>query len=431
MTLKNKSLTLCVLSLLIILLLLLAAGVAADAAPGVSWNSRAGVAFDRHESGQTLLDYDLIGLGANWAYDFYTERYPRKQEGLEYVQMIWRPANDAVQIAGATGAAVVNPGSIWMVGNECDNGGQCALTPDQYAIGYHAHYTAIKASDPTALIFAGGITQPTPIRLRWLDAVLVAYQNRYGVPLPADGWHIHMYILPEACDWGVGMPVGLSNAGDAFDCSYGDRHAELAVFVSRLADFRLWMRLNGYQQTPLIVSEYGVLLGPEHGYSEQRVADYLRDTFAYMGTATDTANGYQADDNRLVQRWAWFSVNYRPFPGTALFDFYNKTLTIIGRAYATTVAQKPAGGTPTAEPATRTPTATTTVEPTAVVQPTATATPLPPTSTDQPTATATTEPTNTPEPTFTIEPTAPSGEAPTGETGSEPRRRLYLPLVTR
>jgi hypothetical protein len=417
MTVKTRLIPVAV-GLLTLLVLLLAVSAAADAAPAVSWNSRAGVAFDRHESGQRLLDYDLLGIGAGWAYDFYVERYPRKQEGLLYTQTIWRPVESPNGIANVTGAAVVNPGAVWFVGNECDHTGQCALTPDQYAQGYHAYYSAIKAVDSTAVILAGGISQPTPIRLRWLDAVLAAYATRYGAPLPADGWHIHMYILPEKCSWGVGIPVGLSDAGDAFDCSYKERHAELAVFKSRLADFRLWMRLNGYQQSPLVISEYGILLGPEHGYHEQRIADYLRDTFAYMATATDTVAGYEADGYRIVQRWAWFSVNYKPFPWSALFDPYNKTLSALGRAYATAVAALTP--TPTFVPsATVTPSAT----------PTATAT-----ATDVPSATptATVTPSATPTTALTLDPCklTPGGcQEPTDEQGGGEPSRLYLPLI--
>lgn len=387
----------------------------AGATPAVSWNSRAGVAFDRAESGDNVLDYDVASIGATWFYDFTNQRAPRKPQGIEYVQTVWRPGTHA---GDASGAAVANPGSTWLIGNECDHDGQCGLTPEQYAIGYHAHYYAIKAADPTALIFAGGITQPTPIRLRWLDAALAAYQERYGEPLPADGWHVHLYILPENCPWGVGIPVGLSNIGDAFDCSYGDRHAEFRVFASRLADFRLWMRLNGYQERPLIVSEYGVLLGPEHGYHEQRVADYLKATFAHMATAADV-DGYAADSYRLVQRWAWFSVNYRPFLSTALFDPYNKTVTSVGRAYATAVAP------PTATPTqTSTPTPTTTPvpsnTPTPTTTPTVSSTPTPP-----PTSTSTA--TTTPDPCKST----PGGcSEPTSEDGGEPAL-LYLPITSR
>lgn len=396
----------------------------AGAAPAVSWNSRYGVAFDRFESGDNVLDYDIKALGVQWFYDFGAQRAPRRPDGVEYVQMVWRPTSNPTQLAANTGAAVANPGSAWLIGNECDNAGQCALTPEQYAAGYHDHYYAIKASDPTALIFAGGVTQPTPIRLRWLDAMLAAYQARYGEPLPADGWHVHLYILPEACGWGVGIPVGLSNAGDAFDCSYGDRHADLKTFISRLADFRLWMRLNGHQSKPLIVSEYGVLLGPEHGYHTQRVADYLKATFDHMEIITDTASGLPADDYRLVQRWAWFSVNYRPFPSTALFDPYNKTTTAIGAAYATTVAGRLSS----------IPTATATLLPTATATSTATATPTPTaTSTATPAPSAT--PAMTPTATHAATPDpcklSPGGcGEPTNEQDArEPLRRLYLPLI--
>ena len=57
-------------------------------------------------------------------------------------------------------------------------------------------------------------------------------------------------------------------------------------------------------------------------------------TFDYMLTAKDSRLGYAADDNRLVQRWAWFSLNPYDTEYTYLYNSQTKQLTEQGRAFA-------------------------------------------------------------------------------------------------
>jgi hypothetical protein len=59
-------------------------------------------------------------------------------------------------------------------------------------------------------VAAGRIVQPTSLRLRYVDAVLAAYQQLYGAPMPVDVWHIHNYALrEERSEWGAEIPLGL------------------------------------------------------------------------------------------------------------------------------------------------------------------------------------------------------------------------------
>jgi hypothetical protein len=67
----------------------------------------------------------------------------------------------------------------------------------------------------------------------------------------------------------------------------------------------------------------------------------MRGTFDYLSTATDGEIGYPADGNRLVQRWAWYSLNDKRFEGyttfSHLFDPYTNEITPLGldfEAYA-------------------------------------------------------------------------------------------------
>jgi len=70
------------------------------------------------------------------------------------------------------------------------------------------------------------------------------------------------------------------------------------------------MKDRGQQDKPLIVSEYGVLYShiPEV-QTAQQVQDWMIGTFDYFLNTKDCSLGTVADKCRLVQRWAWYSLN--------------------------------------------------------------------------------------------------------------------------
>jgi hypothetical protein len=104
----------------------------------------------------------------------------------------------------------------------------------------------------------------------------------------------------------------------------------LDIFQDRIVQFRQWMRDRGYRDTPLIISEHGTLL-PYYDpgtlyydsggdpFDEARARDFMYDTFDFLLTASDPNLGYAADENRLVQRWLWYSLDDVSYGG-ALFD---------------------------------------------------------------------------------------------------------------
>lgn len=273
----------------------------------------AGVALDRSVTKDLASDYDMAGIGARWYYDYYP--YGNGDAGIERANMIYRPAVGGVDSARKYAAAAI-PGSVWFIGNEPDGAGQGNQTPQEYAAGYKAIYAAIKDVDSAARIYAGGISTVSPLRLAWLDAMLTAY----GEPFPADGWHIHPYILPEACGWGLGYPVGIDpSVAVGRSCSYADRHADYSAFVQQIDMFTEWAVDRGLDR-PIIVSEYGVLMAEGHGYDQRTINDYLFATTMYM------------HNNPRIERYAWFSVNFDPLPGQ-LFDRTTKQPTALGEAY--------------------------------------------------------------------------------------------------
>lgn len=220
-------------------------------------------------------------------------------------------------------------GMIYVLGNEVDrpsipvNGVEVALQddelPEDYAVIYHDMYEHIKSLDPTASVVPAGIVQPTDLRLEYLDKVLEAYQTFYGEPMPVDAWHVHNMILNEGAypAWGAGIPPG-SDATRGLVLAL-DQNDNMNLFRQQIVDFRQWMADNGYRDTPLVIYEYGILLPEIFGYPVDRVNAFMTATFDYMLTATDDEIGYPADGNRLVQQWAWYSLNdreYNPEPGS-------------------------------------------------------------------------------------------------------------------
>ena len=189
-------------------------------------------------------------------------------------------------------------------------------------------------------VAVGGIVQPTPLRLQYLDLVLSNYRQRYdGVEMPVDIWTIHAFILNEQnCDppcpqencWGADIPPGISACtGETFTIQQND---DLTIFKGFIERFRQWMADNGYQDRPLLVTEFGVLMWPEYGFDPPRVNAFMNGTFDYLSAATGPF-GYAADKRRLVQGWAWYSLTDTDYNGW-LFDPSTRARTVIGDNFA-------------------------------------------------------------------------------------------------
>lgn len=221
-----------------------------------------------------------------------------------------------------------SPGTLWVIGNEMDRrdfdgGGQDEMLPEYYAVVYHDLYSLIKAADPTAKVAIGGIIQSTPSRINYLDKIWGSYWSRYGTEMPVDVWNVHNFIFKEACDdYGADVPPGWS---DCYGVIYDDhKHNDMYIFTTQIQIFRQWMKDHGQQQKPLIVSEYGIVYrhaGMEH---LSLVQTFMTQTFDYFMNAKDCNLGYAADECRLVQRWAWYSLddNHTDASGQPYFNIY-------------------------------------------------------------------------------------------------------------
>lgn len=276
--------------------------------------------------------------GAGWWYDWRVRPNVGGSRG-EYWQMIrlWNCVlNPAVEVFVAE--AKRRPGQTWIIGNEPDVVEQDNVSAECVADLYHQAYTALKAADPRAKVAMGGVVQASPLRLKYLDRAVDYYQSKYQRPLPVDIWTMHAYILrEEKGNWGAGIPTGLADTtGWLIEPA---AHADLDRFKSQLVDFRQWLADRGYRNTPLVITEYGILLPADFGFTPERVEDYMLASFDILVQTTDPDLGLPADGNQLVQRWAWFSLSYDQFPTSNLYAPEARSLTPLGLAFRNYVSR--------------------------------------------------------------------------------------------
>ena len=276
------------------------------------------------------------GLGElkpGWYLNWTVQASPYRPAGAEFAQMV-RVSETGPRLDLATLASLAqqNPGALWLIGNEMDVKWQDNVTAERYAAIYHDVYAAIKQADPASRIAIGGVSQPTALRLQYLDRVLAAYRQAYQADMPIDVWNVHNFILQEKRgDWGVDIPPGMgANSGQLYSI---DEHGSLDIFKQQLYAFRQWMAQHGYRNKELIVTEYGILMPADYGFDAERVRDFMIGTFDFMRTATSGATGLPTDGNRLVQRWCWYSLTDNIYPTGNLLDFNSQELTPLGRDF--------------------------------------------------------------------------------------------------
>ena len=226
------------------------------------------------------------------------------------------------------------PGATWVIGNEPDVEIQDNLPPATYAVAYHDLYYFIKERDPGAKVAIAGVASPTPLRRFYLDIMLEYYEERYEEKMPIDVWTVHVYVLREQRDsWGIGIPTSMGGVDEGLLYEIED-HKRADIANQLITDFRWWMRERGYQNTPLIITEFGILLPADYGFEPDIVSDYMRSVINFYLNATGPT-GLPSDGNRLVQQWFWFSL----FDATEEFTVSNLIddagqLTPIGQTYA-------------------------------------------------------------------------------------------------
>ncbi len=291
-----------------------------------------------------LSGYDVAQLNAGWYSNWSASANPAHPDRLVYVQLLRLHAGsdpqDPTQVtvkpnrSTIAQIAAAHPGSLWLVGNEPDSIYQGdPILPEVYAIVYHDLYTYLKEIDPTALVANGGIVQPTPCRLEYLDIVLDTYLSTFGESMPVDVWNIHAFVLREVYgSWGASTPPGVD---PSCGIDYGMNDADdIDIFWDNIRAMRAWMKERGYQDRPLVISEYGILWPTDYGFPASRVSHFMTQTFDLFLYETDADIGYPADDNRLVQTWAWYSLSDDRQYNGYLFYSGSKTISPMGETYA-------------------------------------------------------------------------------------------------
>lgn len=296
---------------------------------------------------------DMQQLNAGWYVNWRANPSVSEPPGLEHTNVIRLQANlysytsDPPQ-SELPALVAANPGQIWFIGNEPDSIFQDTLWATIYADAYYDLYHIIKTADPTAQVGIGAVVQPTPLRFQYLDIIWNTYRDKYGSPMPVDVWNIHSFILrEERGTWGAFIPPGPEfeniDTGILYDARDMD---DIGIFRQRLIDFRQWMAAHGQREKPLYITEYGVLwpesYSDEDGnlFSQARVGNFMTASFDAMRSDTDEQIGYPYDDNRLVQRWAWFSVDGDTSSwGGSLFDRNTGAIRYLGQVYQNYTAQ--------------------------------------------------------------------------------------------
>jgi hypothetical protein len=305
----------------------------AERVPKSAWSSRAGFSI----SSPTDPEHWGSMLGSGWYLDWSVRAEP-PIDGLDYWPTI-RVQQDCISpsIEEIQRVATLYPGQVWIIGNEPDVIWQDNVNPLKYAIIYHELYMMIKSSDPEAQIAVGGVSQATPLRLKYLDQLLDAYQNLYHEPMPVDWWTVHGYVLrEEKGSWGVDIPPGIdATTGKLREVS---DHGRIDLFEAQIRSFRQWMANRGYQDTPLALTEFGILMPASYGFPDDMVASYLEQTFTWLSIAKDTSSGYPQDGYHLVQKWAWFSITDPTYTSSDLGDLSSGGLTLVGERFRSTVS---------------------------------------------------------------------------------------------
>jgi hypothetical protein len=240
--------------------------------------------------------------------------------GMEFMPMVrMREGQLQTEIEFIAEMAARYPGRTWLIGNEPDVLWQDNTTPEQYAQAYHQAFNTIKEADPTATIAIAGLSQITPLRLNYLDRVLRFYRLRYGEEMPVDVWNMHAFVLrEESANWGVSIPPGFRHVRHGVLWQVDD-HDDLLLIENQVRLMRKWMEKNSQRNKPLIITEYGILMPPGYGFPPRTVIGFMKGSFELFDSLRDAELGYTEDDNRLVQRWTWFSTYYDLYPTGNLF----------------------------------------------------------------------------------------------------------------
>ncbi len=387
--------------------------------PGVSF---LGVGVHSHTPDDRLEWYDYQKLRAGW---FFTWHYGNVSNfivpsGMTFYPMVYSGNCNSTFQTFVSGRPDLFPdGTTFFIGNEIYDG--AASTTSGYATAYHNCRQMIKginSSYKTAL----AAMRSSDNTYFFEEAEFRYYYKKYfGTTPPIDAYRLHIYT------------------------------GSIDNLKSQIKKVRGKMKQWGDQDKDLIITESCARGSPSYDN-----AGFLPQALNYVNTATDADIGKPGDGHKLVQKFAWFSLNSdRIYPNCSLFNPsqhrqdppppIRSTLTEVGTAFVTwanlhapaipptntpTNTPRPTN-TPTNTPRptntpqpTNTPTSTPRPTATNTLQPTNTAVPIPPTNTPRPHY-----PTNTPPPTNTPIPLPPTNTPRPTATNTPQPTNTSVPLL--
>lgn len=297
------------------------------------------------------LEYFNIRAVLDWRLDNPIE-LPETIDYLHVVRLSDAEYSNSLSLLPS--AIDANPAEVWIIGNEPDRSTyQDSISPEVYAARYFEVASMIRALDPEAKLGFGSVVQPTPLRLCYLDQTLLALDalsgSRSNSLALIDIWSIHAFILNEQEGaWGAGIPVGIEEnecegSSDALEITDFSQTHSISIFQNLITSFRTWLALRGEQDKPVWITEYGSLLpsiDPPSGInyvnvSEEETTAFMLATFDFLLNANDEGIGQPEDDNHLIQRWIWYSLNDHlySFGGSLLNPDDGLTTTIVGEHF--------------------------------------------------------------------------------------------------
>ena len=235
---------------------------------------------------------ELSQLGASWYLNWSPEASPGVP--LEFVPIVCAFTGDASvgseQLEALRARLSGFPdGTLFVIGSEIGHPPQNdARSPAMYVDDFATCREMILAANPTFRISVGAIVLDSTAEyvgakdgFDYLGQVLKIWQDRYSEPLPAEFFAATAHVLQ-----GGGM--------------------DLDVFERQIRNFRRFLESSGLRDRFVLIAEYGGALGPS---DPEARAHFLTEATRILTTARDPETGCPKDDDRLVQRFAWFTAD--------------------------------------------------------------------------------------------------------------------------
>lgn len=313
-----------------------------------------------------LIDnFDYQDLGIGWYFDWSHGRgldEPRTRPGLEYMALVGAYTKADYREWCQELTDFVTPrleyypdGLRWTIGNEInfDDG----RTWQEYAEQFVGWRDCLKAINPTFEIGTGALVQLN-MGTNGNTGQFICVD--YNDPDSAENYFKN-YINKIRTDYGAEkLPDFIVMHGytpcDPFDpqptTGSSPNWTDINLFKESVSEHRKVMKELGLEDKDLIMKEFGPLNPAFYDPEGQLITDpalvstavqnYLSRAVDYLATTTNSTYGDPADENRLVQRWAWYVMNDPEdvqagdpfyFPHLTLYDTTTKQPTAIGVKY--------------------------------------------------------------------------------------------------